>query len=190
MRPQSVLARALPLCAAALATACSDGGTNSSRLTPGDVQGVYNVCSLRFQPSQTALPAANLLQTVVNPAPPAPKQPPSLTLSGQANSYQLLYTRRSDNFTQELRGSTSFGGSAVFADVPDEDASEVRRELLLPGELMLRFTDNPRRLAATGDVAYSVRRSDYARAAGISEEGLQERINGSLSGTFAVGACP
>lgn len=188
MRPQSVFALALPLCT--LLLACGDGGTNASRLTPGDVQGVYNVCSLRFQPSQTALPAADLLQTVINPTPPAPKQPPSLTLSGQAASYQLIYTRRSDNFLQELRGSTSYGGSAVFADVPDESASEVRRELLLPNQLMLHFTDNPRRLAANGEVPYSVRRADYARAAGISEEGLQERINGALTGTFAVGACP
>ncbi|HEX8906830.1 MAG TPA: hypothetical protein VF771_18410 [Longimicrobiaceae bacterium] len=190
MRPQSVLARALPLCAAALLAACGDGGTNASRLSPQQVQGVYNVCTLRFQPTQSALPAANLLATIVNTTPPAPKQPPSLTLSGDAAQYQLLYTRKSDNFLQELRGSVSFGSTNVFANVPDESDSEVRRELLLPGQLILNFTDQPRRLAATGDIPYSVRRSDYARAAGISEEGLQERINGSLSGTFSVGACP
>ncbi|HEX6746231.1 MAG TPA: hypothetical protein VF092_02870 [Longimicrobium sp.] len=188
MRRQSVLALALPL--SALLAACGDGGTNTSPLTPQETQGVYNVCSLRFQPSQAALPAADLLATVVNTSPPAPKLPPSLTLSGQSNEYQLLYTRKSDNFLQELRGTTGFGGTLVFADVPEEGSSEVRRELLLPSQLMLRFTDAPRRLAATGEVTYSVRRADYARAAGISEEGLQERINGSLTGTFAVGACP
>jgi hypothetical protein len=188
MRPQPVLAIALPFCA--VLAACGDGGTNASRLTPQDVQGVYNVCSLRFQPSQTALPAADLLQTVINPTPPAPKQPPSLTLSGSAAQYQLLYTRRSDNFLQDLRGSVSFGGTAVFADVPDESASEIRRELLLPGQLMLSFTASPKSLTAVASIQYSVRRSDYAHAAGISEEGLQERINGGMTGTFSTGACP
>jgi hypothetical protein len=42
---------------------------------------------------------------------------------------------------------------------------------------------------ATG-ASYTVRRSDYAKAAGITEEGLQDRISGTLEGTFAVGACP
>jgi hypothetical protein len=191
MRSQSVLVRAVPLLAAALAAACGgDGGTNPSRLTPQEVQGVYNVCSLRFQPANGALPAADLLATVINPAPPAPKTAPSLTLSGQEASYQLLYTRRSDSFTQDLRGGVSFGGSAVFATLPDEGASEVRRELLLPSQLQLEFTESPRRLATAAGFAYSVRRSDYAHAAGISEEGLQDRISGSLSGTFSAGACP
>jgi hypothetical protein len=174
-----------------IAAACGgDGGTGVPRLTPGDVQGVYAVCSLRFQPAQAALPSADLLATVVNTAPPAPKQPPSLTLSGQSAAFQLLYTRRSDNFLQQLQGSVSLQQSQLSVNLPEEGSSEIRRELLLPGQLLLHFTASPRRLSASGDATYSVRRADYARAAGISEEGLQERINGSLSGTFAVGSCP
>ena len=189
LRPPSALARTLALCAAAALPACGDGGTNQQRLTPGDVQGVYSVCSLRFTPSQSAFPVADLLATVVNPSPPAPKQPPSLTLSGQAYAYQLVYTRRSDNFLQLLDGDVELRESAVAVDFPDEDDSEVVRELLLPPELAFNFADNPRRLSSAGSLTYSVRRSDYARAAGISEEGLQERISGHLDATFTTGAC-
>ncbi|HET7233395.1 MAG TPA: hypothetical protein VFJ16_25510 [Longimicrobium sp.] len=191
MRVPLLLARVVPLAAAVVAAGCGgDGGTNPPQLSPSTVQGVYNVCTLRFQPSQGALPAANLLATIVNPQPPAPKQPPSLTLSGQTANFQLLYTRRSDSFTQDLRGTVSLGTDQMIVNVPDEAGSEVRRELLLPGALLLYFSDNPRRLSATGNTQYSVRRTDYARAAGISEEGLQERINGSLTASLSVGACP
>jgi len=190
MRPQSVLALAFPLCAAALAACNGGGGTNAQRLSPQQVQGVYAVCSLRFRPSQSALPVADLLQTIISTNPPSPKQPPSLTLSGQAADYQLLYTRRSDSFTQELRGGLSYGGTAVFADLPDENSSDVRRELLLPGTVQLNYSDAPRRLTVASGASYTVRRSDYAKAAGITEEGLQDRIGGSLEGTFAVGGCP
>jgi len=37
---------------------------------------------------------------------------------------------------------------------------------------------------------YTVRRADYARAAGITEEGLASTISGQLTVTFATGACP
>lgn len=190
MRPQSVLALALPLCAAALAACNGDEGTNAQRLTPQQVQGVYAVCSLRFHPSQSALPVADLLQAVIAANPPAPKQPPSLTLSGQTADYQLLYTRRSDSFTQELRGTVSYGGNAVFVNLPDESSSAARRELLLPGALQMHFADGPRRLTVQNGSSYTVRRSDYAKAAGITEEGLQDRISGTFEGTFAVGGCP
>jgi len=191
MRSLSLLARLVPLAALATAAACGgDGGTTPDpKLTLSQVSGVYNVCSLKFQPNQTALPTANLLATVVNPAPPAPKQAPSLTVSSQAAGYQLLYTRRSDNFTQDLRSPLSLGTEDIVLTVPDETTSDVRNELLLPAQLRLRFTASPRTLTALPDFFYTVRRSDYARAAGISEEGLADRITGLLSATFSTGSC-
>ncbi|HEV7589690.1 MAG TPA: hypothetical protein VGO40_16360 [Longimicrobium sp.] len=188
--PPSSAVRILPLCALAALAACNGDGTASQRLTPGQVQGVYSVCSLRFTPTQTAFPVANLLATVVNTTPPAPKQPPSLTLGGQANVYQLIYTRRSDNFLQQLNGSVDLRQSEVAVDFPDESQSEVVRELLLPPALAFTFADGPKRLTSAGSLTYSVRRSDYARAAAISEVGLQERISGRLDATFTTGACP
>ncbi|HVG45845.1 MAG TPA: hypothetical protein VM890_13985, partial [Longimicrobium sp.] len=149
IRPPSMLARTLALCAAAALPACDGGGTDPQGLTPAQVQGVYSVCTLRFAPVNSVLPVADLLAKVVNPAPPAPKQPPSLTLSGQANAYQLIYTRRSDNFLQQLNGSVDLHQSEVVADFPDESQSEAVRELLLPTALALTFSDNPKRLTST-----------------------------------------
>lgn len=182
------LALAAPLLA--VLSACGDGGTGGERLTPAQVQGVYSVCSLKFTPAQAAFPVADLLATVVNTSPPAPKQPPSLTLSGQVNQYQLIYTRRSDNFLQQLTGAVSLHAADLAIDFPDEDQSEVVRELLLPPALAFTFSDNPRRLSSSGSLTYSVRRSDYARAAGISETGLADHISGSLTATFTTGTCP
>jgi hypothetical protein len=187
--PLSVLVRTLPLCALALA-ACGGGGTDVARLTPAEVAGVYNICSLRFIPLQGALPAANLLQSVINTAPPAPKQPPSLTLSGTENQYQLVYTRKSDNFLQTITSGVHFYPGEIALDFPDQDQSEIVRELLLPTQLWLGFAATPSRLNTSTSLTYSVRRADYARAAGITEEGLQANISGQLTATFATGVCP
>jgi hypothetical protein len=190
LRPLTVLSRALPACAALAAAACGGDGTGAPRLTPQQVQGVYTVCTLRFTPTQSALPSADVLATVVNTTPPAPKQPPSLTLSGTDAAYQLIYTRRSDNFLQQLNGGVYLATSMVFVNFPSADANDAVRETLLPGQLPLAFLASQHRLETQPGNTYSVRRADYARAAGITEEGLQERISGQLSATFAVGACP
>ena len=193
MRLPSLARAAVLLCLTplgALGACCGDCGTQPRSLTPQEVQGVYSVCSLRFVPQQTAFPAADLLVRVVNTTPPAPKQPPSLTLSGDAGAYQLIYTRRSDNFLQQVNGGVGFGGSLVIVRFPNADDSEPVREALLPGELWLIFSDAPRRLTSQPGMVYSVRRADYARAAGITEDGLQDHIAGTLSASFAVGACP
>jgi hypothetical protein len=188
MRTPNVLLRALPACAVLLA-ACSGDPTGQPRLQPSQVQGVYSVCALRFTPSQSALPAADVLATVINTAPPAPKQPPSLTLSGTAAEYQLIYTRRSDNFLQQLTGDTYLSPNVVFVNFPSADASDAVRETLLPAQLALTYDAAAKRLVAQPGFVYSVRRADYARAAGITEEGLQDRISGQLTATFAVGTC-
>lgn len=190
MRPLNVLARTLPLCLAAVAAGCGgDGGTGFQTLRPEDVQGVYAVCTLRFSPDQTALPTADVLQSVINPNPPAPKQPPSLTLSGQAAQYQLVYTRKSDNFLQQLSGGVGFGAQSVFLTFPSAADDETVRELLLPPELALDYSPGSRRLTSFPLSSYAVRRADYARAAGITETGLQPTITGQLTATFSAGGC-
>jgi hypothetical protein len=188
MRTPNVLAGALSACAVLLG-ACSGDSTGAPKLTPSQVQGVYNVCTLRFVPSQSALPTADVLATVINTAPPAPKQPPSLTLSGTATQYQLIYTRRSDNFLQQVNGDTYLSSNMVFVDLPSADASDAVRETLLPPQLPLVYDAAARRLSVQSGNVYTVRRADYARAAGITEEGLQDHISGQLTASFSAGPC-
>jgi len=185
----SAVARGLPLLAIVVA-ACKGGGTDVPTLTPEQVGGVYSVCSLRFIPEQGALPAANLLQTVINTNPPAPKQPPSLTLSSTEPRYQIVYTRKSDNFLQTVTGDEHLYVNQLALDLPNENQSEVVRELLLPTQLWLGFAENPKHLVTANSLVYSVRRADYARAAGITENGLADQISGTLSASFTTGACP
>ncbi|HEX2205373.1 MAG TPA: hypothetical protein VHG91_18835 [Longimicrobium sp.] len=184
--------RPLALGAALLVLAACDGGgggTGSDRLTSAETQGVYQVCALRFVPTQQLLPAADLLQRVIQTAPPQGKPTPTLTLSGNAPQFELVYTRRSDNFLQQYRGTLGYTENAVTVGFGSSTGT-IARELLLPGSVTLAFTATPRRLSTTGSAVYSVSRADYARASGASEENLAERINGRLVASFSVGACP
>lgn len=192
MRPLASRARALAAAALLVPAAACDGdggGTSVDRLTPREVAGVYQVCTLRFTPSQAALPVADLLQRIIDPTPPAGKLPPTVTLSGSVPQYQLVYTRTSDAFSQDQRGSVSFGERTVNLSLGSETGSEIVREALLPSNLQLTFNAGAGTLTTTGTSLYSVRRADYARAAGITQEGLQERINGKLTATLQEGGC-
>lgn len=185
----------LPLLGAAgctLAAACRfDGAAAPALLTAGDVQGTYLVCELRFTPSQGALPAADVLGAVMTADPPPPLAPPSLTLSGAAPGFELVYTRRGDGVTQRLRGDVEFGSGSVFLYVGSRGPSVVPFEALLPpGHLDLVFHAATGRLTAGEEVsAYSVRRRDYAAAAGLDEDGLRDRIPGHITAVFARNGC-
>lgn len=171
--------------------ACADGGTPPRRLTPAAVAGVYQLCSLTFTPVQTALPAAELVGSVIDPAPGPGKPPPTLTLSGVAAQFELLYTHAGDGVPRQVRGDVEFGDGSVFLYLASQAPAVIQQEALLPpGHLDLVFHASPRRLTAGSEVsAYSVRRSDYARAAGIGEEGLQDRITGHVAAVFAGDPC-
>ena len=188
MRP-ALFARAGTLAAAlALLAACDGGGgTGDDRLTAADVAGVYNLCALRFAPANSALPVANLLQTVVDTTPPAGR--PEATVSLATNgAYDLVYTRQGDAFLQQLRGSLSFGRSAVNLSLPEGNA--IAAELLLPRPLSLNFQDGPtRRLSTQTAYTYPVSRESYAKAAGISGTDLQPTVTGALTIELTTGAC-
>jgi hypothetical protein len=180
------------LCAALLAlpllAACDDDGGGPDRLDPSAVAGVYNLCELRFTPSNTLLRQADLMATVVDTTPPAgrPEATASLTPSG---IYDLVYTRQGDAFLRQLQGSVDYGATTVTLNTPSE--SPIAEELLLPRPLTLTFTEtNGRALAAQSQFAYSVDRADYARAANASEEGLAATIPGSMSIVLSAAACP
>lgn len=184
--------RALRAVGCTLLAACaSDGTAPPDRLGPADVQGTYLVCHLRFTPSQRALPAADVLASVMDAAPPAPLPPPSLTLSGAAPEFELVYTRRRDRALQRARGDVEFGERSVFLYLNSQAPTTVPLEALLPpGHLDLVFHAASGRLTAGDEVsAYWVRRRDYAAAAGMSEEGLRDRIYGHVDAAFARDGC-
>jgi hypothetical protein len=191
MRASLVLARCLPL-AAALAAGCGSYGIVTDRLlTPPDVQGTYSLCTLRFTPSASGLASVDLLATVIDPAPPASKPAPTLTLSGTAPEFDLTYTRRGDGFVQHAGGDVEFGGHSVFLFLNSRIPTSIQTESLLPqSHFDLVYVAATHRLTAGDEVGvYWVRRSDYTHASGVSEEGLQDRIYGHINASFSAGGC-
>lgn len=183
--------KAMAACAAMLAGCSGDSGTTAPVLTPADVQGVYRVCTLRFTPVQTALPAVDLLARVIDAAPAPPAQGASLTLSGAAPEFELVYTRRGSAALRQVRGGMEYGEASVFLYLTSQSPTIVQQEALLPpGHLDLVYNASARRLTAGDEVsAYYVRRADYTAAAGISDEGLQDRILGHVTASFSAGPC-
>lgn len=183
MRRNLVLLPALAL----LAACDGDGGSGSDRLRPEEVAGVYNLCTLRFQPSNAALPAADLLGTVVDTTPPAGR--PQATIALAANgTYDMVYTAQQTAFIEQVRGSIGYRENAVTLSIPTQQQATA---LLLPRPVLLTFNAGQGRLSGDASGApHGVARYDYARAAGISEEGLQNTINGITTVVFVEGACP
>lgn len=176
-----LFAAALPLLAA-----CGDDGAGPDRLAPGDVAGVYNVCTLRFTPTNSILPVADLLTTVVDTTPPAPTRPEA-TIAFANGAYDLVYTRLSDTFLQQVRGDVAYGTNNVTLTLPTNQATT---ELLLPRPLALDFTAGAsKQLSAQTPFVHSVARADYARAIGSNGQGLAETIQGRMTVTLSTAAC-
>jgi hypothetical protein len=191
MRPLLPILRGLAVAALAPAAACGYDAAAPDPLAPADVQGTYLLCELRFTPSQRALPIADVLASVMDVHPPSPLPPPSITLSAAAPEFELVYTRRVDGALQRLRGDVEFGGRSVFLYPNSQAPTLIPFEALLPqGHLDLVFHAATGRLTAGDEVsAYSVRRHDYAAAAGMDESGLQDRIFGHVTATLARDGC-
>jgi hypothetical protein len=183
MRRNFVLLPALAL----LAACDGGGGSGSDRLRPEEVAGVYNLCTLRFQPSNGALPAADLLVSVVDTTPPAGRPEATIALAA-SGIYDLAYTSAQTSFIEQVRGSISYRENGVSLSVPTQQQATA---LLLPRPVILNFNAGQGRLSGDASgFAHAVARGDYARAAGISEEGLQNTINGTTTVMFSAGACP
>jgi hypothetical protein len=173
------------------AAACDGDGSGSSRLFPDDVDGVYAICKLRFVPDQSVLPTADLLRTVMDTTPPSIRPRPSIAFDPRDASYDLIYTRRGDAELRQLRGSSELRSSSVTPRFFSGDTPpSIPSELLLPAQLRMEFQESPRKMTVTSTLSYNVRRADYARAAGISENSLQERISGRMEAVFQENACP
>ena len=190
MRPLLPCSRMLATCT--LAAACTaDGFAPPDVLAPAEVQGIYAICELRFTPSYPALPVADVLAAVMEASPAAPLPPPVITLSGTGPEFELVYTRRRDGTVQHLRGDMEFGPRSVFLYPASRAPTLIPFETLLPPvHLDLVFHPAAGRLTAGNEVSgYYVRRGDYARAAGIPVEGLQDRIFGHVTAVLARDGC-
>lgn len=177
-----LMAAALPLAAAA----CDEGGSGPDRLTAAEVSGVYNLCTLKFTPTNNILPVADLMTAVVDTTPPAGR--PEATVSLANGVYDLVYTRASDAFLRQMQGSVSYGSNFVTLNTPSESA--ISAELLLDRPLSLTFqSGTARTLTAQSSFAYSVARADYARAIGSNGEGLAQTIAGTMTIGLSTAPC-
>lgn len=163
------------LAAAALA-ACDDGTATGSTV---DVAGLYTACTLAFGPSNTALPAVNLMTQVFASS-------PKLALDTDRVA-QLQYTRKGQIRTEFLDGTYDPGGDVVLVHFPNNATTT---SLLLPASKGLDLDVEASSLtlpvlSVNGSVEYTVPRADYARLAGISETGLADQIPGRLTARLA-----
>lgn len=186
MRSPALLLRAGLLAAVLPLAACDDGGSGPDRLTADEVAGVYNLCTLRFVPTNNILPVADLMTAVVDTTPPAGR--PEATVSLANGVYDLVYTRTNDAFLRQLQGSVNYGTTSVTLNTPAE--SDVTSELLLARPLTLTFVAGTNRsLGAQTAFTYTVERDDYARAIGSNGQGLAQTIAGSMTISLSTAPC-
>ncbi|HET7273742.1 MAG TPA: hypothetical protein VFI91_01095 [Longimicrobiaceae bacterium] len=168
--------------------ACDDGGSTGpgGLLTPDDVQGSYNICSLTFTPSASFLQAVDIRAEAFELV--DPPTPPRLGLDTD-RTFELDYTPIGSNTDRELSGTYELGSNSVlitFTGGVDEAS------LLLPTKLLLNFQESPRQLSTQASDAFNVARKTYADMADIPEEergALSEQIRGTVGARLATGAC-
>lgn len=178
----------LLLATAALLGACGDDGpTGPAQLTPQQVQGIYQLCSLRFTPTN-----AQLRQVAIDSAAVQPRSGSGSSAQlglNQDRSFELEYFPRGFNTDTELPGTYSLGANTVTLTF--NNAATAGANLLLPREVRLAYGSSDRSLTVVSQGEYTVPRSRYSQLSGVSEAGLAEQIPGTLSGRFvpSQGSC-
>lgn len=190
MRSRGTRARLLSLVLPLLAlSACDgDGGSGPDRLTPQEVGGIYQVCSLVFTPSGGSPPPLDIRAATMETS--AGGAVRNLTLGRTVTDFALEYTRRGDVLTRRFEGSYSTGRSRVSLDFAS--GAGIRDALLLPEVLNLVFTagTQPRLEIDAVHGFHTVSRVDYERLAGQSFPNARDQITGALTGSFSLGSCP
>ncbi len=178
----------LPLLALTLA-ACPGNGAGPALLTPEEVAGTYEICSLVFTPENSLFPAVDVRAKGIDMRPQAPLRA-ALRLRDNATTFDFRYTTPppTDDIVQ-LGGTYQLGTNTVALVFTSTAAA--RATVLLPARLDLEFQATPRKELHTAQtpIPYSVPRADYARLAGVSEQGLAPEIPGTLSARFAMESC-
>lgn len=173
------------LCGIAALAACGDS-TGVVTLTPQDVTGSYEVCSLVFQPENPTQPAVDIRTAVFETEDTAGVQQPRLAVDQQPREFALLYTRKGQFVPQNITGNYDLTASGLTLKFP---GGSNPGGFLLPDRLALEFQASPMVLWTDSSDRYSVPRSDYARLAGVPETGLADQIPGHLSARFEDRFC-
>jgi hypothetical protein len=168
---------------AAAACGGDDGPTGPS---PADIAGIYDVCSLVFEPEGAQAPVD--IRAVAMETDNPQVDGPELRLNTN-RLLQFVYTPDGEFVEENIFGNFSVSGQQVGITFTTSGATVQPGALLLPVNFDLTFRASPRSLSTTGTAVYDVARADYARMAGVSESGLAERIPGRLSASFQANGC-
>jgi hypothetical protein len=169
-------------------SACGGGGTGAVVLTPEQVGGIYQICSLVFQPAGPGRPPLDLRAAVMDTTPRPGLPQPQVRLSSTRYEFVLEFVPPGDFVERRFNHTFRTGPRTVALDFPNP--VEAMSALLLPPSLELEYTENPRSLRVT-DVfrEHRVPRADYQRLAGIQDPNLADPVIGSLTGVFRSGGC-
>jgi hypothetical protein len=182
MRFVSTRAAVAVLSLAALAGCDGDGGTGSQTLTPTDVGGVYQICSLTFTPEGGSPPPVDVRGRTMELN---PVDPPVIRVGRQDPSFQLEYTRKGDVIKPRVEGSYTLSSAGIALGVGE---SSTAAGLLLPPRLQLRYGRSPQTLRVDM-IPYAVARSAYERVAGQQYPNARDQIVGTLDGVFSTAGC-
>jgi hypothetical protein len=183
MRSRGTRARLLALAPilAALAACGGDGGSGPDRLTPQQVGGVYQVCSLVFTPQGGSPPPLDIRAAAMETSGGAVRE---LALGRTVSDFSLEYTRKGDVLKRRFEGGYDTGTRSVSLSF--DNASEVAGSLLLPRRLQLDY-DAARGVleVSSAHSFHNVSRANYERLSGQSFPNSRDQITGTLSGRFA-----
>lgn len=164
--------------------ACDDDNGGPLGPLPEDVAGLYQVCSLDFDPEGDLLTTVNIIERGIETE--DPHRPPQLQVDA-SREFQLVFTPKGQFVQRTITGAYTpvatrvqfgFTGGTVAAGA-----------FLFPQSLELAFQETPKSLTTAATAVYDVARADYARLAGVSESGLADRIPGRMMAVFQAGGC-
>lgn len=179
--PTLLIAGLIPLLAA-----CDDDGTGPERLTAEEVQGIYQVCELRFDPTAGFLEDVDIRAAAFELQNPDVSRP--RVFLNATRTFELEYTPKGQFSDVEIPGTFDLTPTEVRIRFPAGTSLTAASALLLPERVTLEFQRSTRVFAASAQGPYTVTRDDYARLAGLTPEErnqLTEQIEGRLSARLA-----
>ncbi|HEX6925727.1 MAG TPA: hypothetical protein VF167_09855 [Longimicrobiaceae bacterium] len=172
--------------------ACDDDGTGPGLgLTPEDVAGVYEICTLTFDPAGTIVPPIDILQTFEFPG---GVRNPQLGLDPNSQqTFELTFIPKGQVTDRELRGTYRIRG-ATTVELRFNASGVDPKTLLIPEnrQLSFEFQASPLRLWTEGSAEYTVTREAYVALSDLDPDelkNLQATISGVLIADFRSDGC-